>query len=54
LYLRASTGRQAENDASLPSQRENHHARCMTNNWIVVDEHVAAATGMTGDLLSSK
>ena len=45
LYLRVSTGRQAANDVSLPSQRDITTTHCMTNNWIVVDEYVEAATG---------
>jgi site-specific DNA recombinase len=45
LYLRVSTGRQAANDVSLPSQREITTTHCMANNWIVVDEYVEAATG---------
>ncbi len=45
LYLRVSTGRQAANDVSLPSQRDITTSPCMTNNWIVVDEYIEAATG---------
>ena len=44
LYLRVSTGRQAANDVSLPSQRDVTTTHCMANNWIVVDEYVEAAT----------
>ena len=44
LYLRVSTGRQAANDVSLPSQRDITTTHCMTNNWVVVDEYVEAAT----------
>ncbi len=43
LYLRVSTGRQATNDVSLPSQRDIT-THCATNNWIVVGEYVEAAT----------
>src|SRR5665213_455709 len=44
LYLRVSTGRQAANDVSLPSQRDITTTHCATNNWIVVGEYVEAAT----------
>jgi site-specific DNA recombinase len=44
LYLRVSTGRQAANDVSLPSQRDITTNHCAANNWIVVDEYVEAAT----------
>ena len=44
LYLRVSTGRQAANDVSLPSQRDITTTHCATNNWIVVDEYIEAAT----------
>src|ERR1039458_6561683 len=44
LYLRVSTGRQAANDVSLPSQRDVTRSHCETNGWIVVEEFVEAAT----------
>ena len=44
LYLRVSTGRQAANDVSLPSQRDITTAHCTTNNWLVVGEYVEAAS----------
>ena len=44
LYLRVSTGRQAANDVSLPSQRDITTTHCATNNWLVVGEYVEAAT----------
>ena len=44
LYLRVSTGRQAANDVSLPSQRDITTAHCTTNNWPVVGEYVEAAS----------
>ena len=44
LYLRVSTGRQAANDVSLPSQRDVTRSHCETNGWIVVEEYVEAAT----------
>jgi site-specific DNA recombinase len=44
LYLRVSTGRQAVNDVSLPSQRDITTNHCVTNDWLVVGEYVEAAT----------
>ncbi|MGB6171572.1 MAG: recombinase family protein [Xanthobacteraceae bacterium] len=44
LYLRVSTGRQAANAVSLPSQREISTNYCDINNCIVVEEFVEAAT----------
>ena len=44
LYLRVSTGRQAANDVSLPSQRDITTSHCETNGWIVIEEYVEAAT----------
>lgn len=44
LYLRVSTGRQAANDVSLPSQRDITTTHCASKNWIVVGEYVEAAT----------
>jgi len=44
LYLRVSTGRQAANDVSLPSQRDITTNHCVTNAWPIVGEYVEAAT----------
>ncbi len=44
LYLRVSTGRQAANDVSLPSQRDITTGHCTNNNWLVVGEYVEAAS----------
>jgi site-specific DNA recombinase len=44
LYLRVSTGRQAANDVSLPSQRDITTNHCITNDWPIVGEYVEAAT----------
>ena len=49
LYLRVSTGRQAANDVSLPSQREITTAHCVTNGWTVVDEFLEAGATGTDD-----
>ena len=40
VYLRVSTGRQAENDVSLPSQRDLTTRFCEGQGWSVVEEYV--------------
>ncbi len=49
LYLRVSTGRQAENDVSLPSQRSLTRAHCEREGWNVVDEFVEPGVSGTDD-----
>lgn len=49
LYLRVSTGRQAENDVSLPSQRELTTRFCQTQGWSVVQEFVEPGASATDD-----
>lgn len=46
LYLRVSTGRQAEGDVSLPSQRDLTTRYCEREGWIIADEYVEP--GLTG------
>ena len=46
LYLRVSTGRQAEGDVSLPSQLDQAQRHCERQGWLVADEYVEA--GLTG------
>ena len=46
LYLRVSTGRQADGDVSLPSQRDLTQRHCERQGWVVVDEYVEP--GVTG------
>lgn len=46
LYLRVSTGRQAENDLSIPDQRRHAREYCAARGWTVVNEFVDA--GMSG------
>jgi site-specific DNA recombinase len=36
LYLRVSTGRQAESDLSIPDQRRQAEAYCRLKGWLVV------------------
>ena len=40
VYLRVSTGRQAESDVSIPSQRDLTTRHCLSNGWTAVDEYV--------------
>ena len=49
LYLRVSTGRQAEGDVSLPSQRSQTLAHCERQGWSVVDEYVEPGATGTDD-----
>ena len=49
LYLRVSTGRQAENDVSLPSQRDLTRRYCEAQGWDVVREFVEPGASATDD-----
>ncbi|KAB0678556.1 recombinase family protein [Aureimonas leprariae] len=49
LYLRVSTGRQAEGDVSLPSQRRLTRGHCEREGWIVADEYVEPGVSATDD-----
>lgn len=49
LYLRVSTGRQAENDLSIPDQRRQALAHCVTRGWEVAEEYVEAGASATDD-----
>ena len=49
LYLRVSTGRQAENDVSLPSQRDVTTRFCEAQGWTVVAEFVEPGASATDD-----
>ncbi len=49
LYLRVSTGRQAEGEVSLPSQRSQTLAHCERQGWNVVDEYVEPGASGTDD-----
>lgn len=49
LYLRVSTGRQAENDLSIPDQRRQAHEFCKARGWQVVIEFVDAGLSGTDD-----
>ena len=49
LYLRVSTGRQAEGDVSLPSQREMTTRYCEAQGWVVSVEFVEPGASATDD-----
>jgi hypothetical protein len=40
LYLRVSTGRQADNDLSIPDQRRQAKAYCASRRWEIVADYV--------------
>ena len=49
LYLRVSTGRQAEGEVSLPSQRDLTRRYCEAQGWTVVEEFVEPGASATDD-----
>jgi site-specific DNA recombinase len=49
LYLRVSTGRQAENDLSIPDQRRQAKGYCTSRNWEVVADYVEPGVSATDD-----
>ncbi len=49
LYLRVSTGRQAENDVSIPSQRDLTTRFCEAQGWTIVTEFVEPGASATDD-----
>ncbi|WP_208249064.1 recombinase family protein [Rhizobium sp. T1470] len=49
LYLRVSTGRQADNDLSIPDQRRQATEFCKARGWEVVSEFVDAGLSGTDD-----
>jgi site-specific DNA recombinase len=48
LYLRVSTGRQAESDLSIPDQRRQITAYCVAKGWDVAAEKLARAQPANG------
>jgi len=40
LYLQVSTGRQADNDLSIPDQRRYAKAYCASRGWEIAADHV--------------
>ena len=49
LYLRVSTGRQAENDLSIPDQRRQAKAYCASRGWEIVADYVEPGLSATDD-----
>src|ERR1700760_3974031 len=49
LYLRVSTGRQAENDLSIPDQRRQAKAYCTSRGWEIVADYVEPGLSATDD-----
>ena len=49
LYLRVSTGRQAEHDLSIPDQRNQLINWVAQRGWTVVAEYVEAGASATDD-----
>lgn len=49
LYLRVSTGRQAESDLSIPDQRRQITAYCVAKGWDVAAEFVEPGNTATDD-----
>ena len=49
LYLRVSTGRQAEHDLSIPDQRRQAVAYCQSKGWTVAAEFIEPGASATDD-----
>src|SRR5712692_3004093 len=49
LYLRVSTGRQAENDLSIPDQRRQAKGYCTSHGWEIVADYVEPGVSATDD-----
>jgi hypothetical protein len=49
LYLRVSTGRQAEQDLSIPDQKKQTKAWCEARGWEVVAEYVEPGASAMDD-----
>jgi site-specific DNA recombinase len=49
LYLRVSTGRQADNDLSIPDQRRQAAAYCKSHGWEIVADFVEPGVSATDD-----
>ena len=49
LYLRVSTGRQAESDLSIPDQRRQAKAYCASRGWEIVADYVEPGLSATDD-----
>jgi site-specific DNA recombinase len=49
LYLRVSTGRQADSDLSIPDQRRQAEAYCASRGWEIVADFVEPVVSATDD-----
>src|SRR2546430_14275613 len=49
LYLRVSTGRQADNDLSIPDQRRQAKAYCASRDWEIAADYVEPGASATDD-----
>ena len=49
LYLRVSTGRQAESDLSIPDQRRQGKSYCESRSWEIVADYVEPGASATDD-----
>src|SRR5438445_3793048 len=49
LYLRVSTGRQADSDLSIPDQRRQAKAYCQSRGWEIAADYVEPAASATDD-----
>jgi hypothetical protein len=49
LYLRVSTGRQADNDLSIPDQRRQAASYCASRGWEIVADYVEPGATATDD-----
>jgi site-specific DNA recombinase len=49
LYLRVSTGRQADNDLSIPDQRRQAKAYCASRDWEIAADYVEPGLSATDD-----
>ena len=49
LYLRVSTGRQADNDLSIPDQRRQTEAYCSAKDWEVAEIFVEPGASAMDD-----
>ena len=49
FYLRVSTGRQADNDLSIPDQRRQAKAYCASRGWEIAADYVEPGASATDD-----
>src|SRR5258708_36304774 len=49
LSLRVSTGRQADNDLSIPDQRRQAKAYCASRGWEIIADYVEPGASATDD-----